>query len=103
MGSFVNSYARCIINKSLIARHFDFCATILISSCKTAINRLQIQQNRAMRAILHCGWYTQVRTMLDTMCFMSINERIEYITPIFIFKMKMSLMPKNIMPENKIC
>lgn len=87
IGQYINGYTRCLIYKSIIAPHFDYCATILVGAQKSEIKKLQIQQNRAMRVIIQCNRYTPVVDMLDTLKFMSIKERIQYKTLIFIFKL----------------
>lgn len=74
IGQYINGYTRCLIYKSIIAPHFDYCATILVGAQKSEIKKLQIQQNRAMRVIIQCNRYTPVVDMLDTLKFMSIKE-----------------------------
>jgi len=57
IGKSITLYARCLIYKSIIAPHFEYCATLIINMGETQLSRLQKAQNRAMRVILHCEIY----------------------------------------------
>jgi len=54
IGKSITMYVRCLIYKSIIAPHFEYCATLIINMGETQLNMLQKAQNRAMRVILHC-------------------------------------------------
>jgi hypothetical protein len=86
IGNFVSAYTRCIIYKSIIAPHFEYCATLLLGMGETQLNKLQIAQNRAMRVILQCNRFTKVEHMLQALQFMSIRQRLCYNVGVFIFK-----------------
>jgi len=49
--NFVSAYTRCIMYKSIIAFHFEYCATLIINMSETQF-MLQKTQNRTMRVIL---------------------------------------------------
>jgi len=60
-------YARCLVHKSIIAPHFEYCATLIINMAETQLGMLQKVQNRAMRVILHCDKYTKIEHMLQAL------------------------------------
>lgn len=86
IGNFISAYTRCIVYKSIIAPHFEYCATLLVAMGETQLNKLQIAQNRAMRVILQCNRFTKVEYMLQALQFMSIRQRLCYNVCVFIFK-----------------
>lgn len=57
IGNYISAYTRCIIYKSIIAPHFEYCITLMIDMGETQLNKLQVAQNRAMRVILQCMIY----------------------------------------------
>lgn len=94
LGNYVSSYTRCIIYKSIIAPHFEYCAMLLVSMNKTQLSRLQVAQNRAMRVILQCKRNTRVECMLQTLQFMSVRQKLHYNVCIFIFKILKGMLPE---------
>lgn len=96
VGNYISVYTRCIIYKTIIAPHFEYCATLLISMGETQITQLQKVQNRAMRVILQCDRYTKVEDMLEALQFMSVRQRLQYNTCIFIFKILNGLLPNQL-------
>lgn len=93
IGNYISAYTRCIIYKTIIAPHFEYCATLLIDMGETQLNELQKAQNRAMRVILQCDRHTKVERMLQALQFMSIRQRLYYNVCIFIFKVLKSMLP----------
>ena len=93
LGKYLNSYTKMTLYKSLIAPHFEYCSTVLITANRGQIDKLQIQQNRAMRFILGCDKYTSIRLMLDTLNFLSIEQRVHLNVLTFIFKILNHLTP----------
>jgi len=93
IGNYISAYTRCIIYKTIIAPHFEYCATLLIDMGETQLNELQKAQNRAMRVILQCDRHTKVERMLQALQFMSIRQRLYYNVCIFIFKILKSMLP----------
>lgn len=89
----ISMFAKLTIYKSMISPHIDYCGTTLIFLNKQQILTLQKVQNRGMRAILGCGRYAPINTMLSVLNLMNIEQRIIYNTLIFIFKMKYGMMP----------
>lgn len=94
IGQYVSIYTRCVIYKTIIAPHFEYCATLLMDMGQTEVNKLQIAQNRAMRVILQCSRYTKVEDMLRAVQFMSVKQRLHYNVCVFIFKAAKNLLPK---------
>ena len=86
IGSSILAYTRCTVYKTIIAPHFEYCATLLIGMGETQLSRLQKAQNRAMRVILQCNKYTKVEHMLQALQFMSIRQRLYYNVCTFVFK-----------------
>lgn len=96
MGNYISAYTRCIIYKSIIAPHYEYCATLLVDMGETQLNKLQVAQNRAMRVILQCNRYTKIEHMLEALQFMSIKQRLHYRVCIFIFKILHNLAPNEL-------
>lgn len=96
VGNYISTYTRCIIYKTIIAPHFEYCATLLVDMGETQLSRLQKAQNRAMRVILQCDRYTKIERMLQALQFMSIRQRLYYNMSIFIFKILNNMMPEQL-------
>lgn len=89
----LNYMDRIRVYQTIIAPHFEYCPSVLFMNNESDFQRLQKLQNRAMRIILRCNRRTNVKEMLSALCWMSIKQRIYYQTFIFIFKMKLNLLP----------
>lgn len=76
------------IYNSIIRPHFEYCPTILLMGSMSMIEGLQKLQNKAMRSILYCSSYTAISSMLESLKWLSIKQRIVMSTLIFIFKIK---------------
>jgi len=44
IGKSITMYARCLIYKSIIALHFEYCATLIINMGETQLSMLQKKQ-----------------------------------------------------------
>lgn len=86
--------ARILVYKTIIAPHFEYCASILFLCQDGDLQRLQKQQNRAMRIILRCSKRTNISLMLDVLQWLSIKQRIYFNTLVLIYKMVNNLLPK---------
>lgn len=86
--------ARISIYKSVIAPHFDYCASLLYLSNASSFDRMQKLQNRAMRAILRCRKLTPIREMLEALDLLSVKQRVTETTMKFIYKLKHGLLPR---------
>lgn len=89
----VSSFTKCMIYKTIIAPHFNYCSTVMINYDDNKINILQKMQNRAIRNILLVNKYTSIKLMLETLGWLSIRQQIIYNTCIFIYKMINKLTP----------
>ena len=72
----------------MIKPHFEYCSTILFLGNNQMIERLQKLQNRGMRCILMCNRLTPIQSMLNTLQWLTINQRTIMNVLIFIFKKK---------------
>jgi hypothetical protein len=72
--------------ETIIAPHYEYCSSIFLSANEKDIIRLQKLQNKAMRIILKCDWYTHSEDMLKKLNWLSISEKIRYNSLVFIHK-----------------
>lgn len=89
----VSLFTRLTIYKSIIAPHFEYCSTLLLYLNNNELQVLQKMQNKAMRVILQCNRYTPINSMLQTLGFMNIKQRILLRTLQFVYKMKKGILP----------
>lgn len=94
LSKFISDYTTVLIYKSMIAPYFDYCSTLLLNINDECMKMLQKCQNRAMRIILRVDRYTPIRCMLDALCFLSIEERVQFNVCVFVYKMTNNLMPE---------
>lgn len=89
------SYSNALmLYNALVLPHFDYCATIIFSCSDTVKARLQLLQNKGMRMLLKCNYYTPIQNMLNALGWMNVRQRINYQVLVFIFKMKYNLFPE---------
>lgn len=86
--------SKVTLYKSIIAPHFDYCASILFLASKTQLKRMQILQNKVLRLILKCNRLTPRAAMLNCLQWMSIRQRIEFNTLVFIFRVVKGMAPQ---------
>lgn len=91
----LNFMDKITIYKTIIAPHFDYCATLLSSCNQNEMGRMQKLQNRAMRIVLRVSKRTKITDMLEALSWMSIKQRIWYQSLIFIFKLKNGMLPND--------
>lgn len=87
-------HTKKMIYSAIIQSQFDYCSTLYINCNKTQINELQKIQNRALRIILNCVYLTPRKFMLDSLGWLSIQQRIKYNVLVMIYKIKNGMMPK---------
>ena len=80
--------------KSIISPHIDFCSSILFLANNTQILRLQRLQNRIMRLILKCNRYTSSSFMLDALRWLSVKQRVYFLTMVFLYKIFNNMLPR---------
>ena len=93
---YLTTEAKIDVYKSLIAPHFDYCASILFLATRQQLKRMQVLQNKVMRLILKCDRLTPRINMLECLQWMSVRQRIEYNTLIFVFRVTQGMAPKNL-------
>lgn len=91
---YLTSEAKIHVYNSLIAPHFDYCASILFLATRTQLKRMQVLQSRVMRLILKCDRLTSRQLMLECLQWMSVRQRIEYNTLVFVFRIRKGMAPK---------
>ena len=93
VGKYLTAYTRATVYRTIVSPHYEYCCTLLLNVSATDQAKLQRTQNRAMRIILECSRFTSVKEMLDSLCFLSIKERVYYNVCVLIHKIK----------EGKLC
>lgn len=83
----------------IIKPHFEYCGSILFTCPEYQKKRLQVLQNRAMRIIIKCDRYTPVTFMLNSLNWLSINQRLFMCAILCIHKIKNGTCP-NYLLEN---
>lgn len=91
---YLTDEAKIVVYKTIIAPHFDYCASILFLATKQQMKRMQILQNKVMRLILHCDRLTPRLFMLECLQWMSVRQRIEYNTLVFVFRVTKGMAPQ---------
>lgn len=91
---YLTTEAKIVIYKSIIAPHFDYCASILFLASKQQMRRMQILQNKVMRLILRCDRLTPRVFMLDCLQWMSVRQRVEYNTLVFVYRVTQGMAPQ---------
>lgn len=86
--------ARHKVYQSIILPHFQYCTSLLFAANSTCIDKLQKLQNRALRIVLRCKQSTSVKSMLDTLSSLSVNQEIIFGTLKMAFKIKNGMVPK---------
>lgn len=90
----INVLTAINVYNTIIKPHFEFGSTILYTCCTDIhIERLQKLQNKAMRSILKCNRYTPITTMLNTLKWMNIKQRLALNTIKLIHKIRQGTAP----------
>lgn len=91
---FLTADAKILIYKSIIAPHFDYCASILFLASDQQMKRMQILQNKVMRLILCCDRLTPRVFMLDCLQWMSVRQRVVFNTLVFVYRVTRGMAPQ---------
>lgn len=94
IGRYLTTEAKINVYKSLIAPHFDYCASILFLATRQQLKRMQVLQSKVMRLILKCDRLTPRQSMLECLQWMSVRQRIEYNTLVFVFRVTKGMAPQ---------
>ena len=74
----LNHTTACTIATSLIHSKLDYCNSLFLNISKEQINRLQLVQNSAARAVTKIPKYYHITPVLKSLHWLKINERIHY-------------------------
>ena len=77
---------RALMFNTMVLPHLDYCCTIWGTTSDTNIGKLQKIQNRGMRIILQCHPRTYIADMLLKLKWLSIKQRIIFLTAVLVFK-----------------
>lgn len=95
-GNKLTNHAKITMYNTMIRPHFMYCSTILFLCRNSDIDKLQVQQNKAMRLILKCTRETPIRDMLQKLKWLSVRQLIYFNVLLFIYKMQNNLLPKHL-------
>ena len=79
---------------ALILPHIDYCCTAWGSCSKTNLSKLQKLQNRYARLILNKNYDTPQCTLLTTLNWQSVEQRLKYHYCLLVFKIINTMAPK---------
>lgn len=97
IGKNLNQYAKRTVYNSIIHSHFHYCSTILFLFNESEFSVLQKKQNLALRIILHCNRYTNIKQMLDNVEVLSVKQTVILNTMTFIYKMLNGFLPEHLL------
>lgn len=93
IGNRLNMQQKIQIYKSTIETHINYCATILFLANDNEIHRLQKIQDKCMRNILKVDYNYSSTSLLKTLEFLSIKQKIIFSTLVNIYKIVHKLTP----------
>lgn len=82
----LTQWSKIFLYKALISPHFDFCPSIIYLANEQQMSRLQKLQNKVMRLILRVNRRTPVRDMLSALHWLSVRQRVTFLTLMLIHK-----------------
>lgn len=93
---------RLLLYNAIAVPHLQFCSTLLYNLPQYRINQLEKIQNRALRVILKCSYYTPITYMLKVLNMLSVSQKIMFNVNLFVFKLKHNLLPQYICDNFKL-
>lgn len=93
---------RLLLYNAIAVPHLQFCSTLLYNLPQYRINQLEKIQNRALRVILKCSYYTPITYMLKVLNMLSVSQKIMFHVNLFVFKLKHNLLPQYICDNFKL-
>ena len=78
---------------TMVLSHLDYCWTIWGTTSDNKTGKLQKIQNRGMRIILQCHPRTHIADMLSNLKWLSIKQRIMFLTAVLVLKIMHSKTP----------
>lgn len=94
VASCLSQWTRMLVYNTIILPHFTYACSLLISCTKEDIQRLQVQQNKAMRILLRCNRYTPISIMLGTLEWLNIEQSVRMANLVLIYKIEHNLQPE---------
>lgn len=91
---YLSLWSRKLVYNTIVLPHFNYMSSILYLANKTDKRRLQLLQNRGMRAILKCSRYTSVRNMLGRLQWLKVDDLLEVAVMKFVHKCKLKEQPE---------
>lgn len=92
--------ARISVYKSIKARHFDCYVSLLLTTSKAEMEKMQKLKNKAKCIILRCRRDTSLKSVVDKLgTIMSVNQRIWFQTLKLIHKIKNGNVPEYLMEQ----
>lgn len=89
----ISTSTKITVFNTIIKPHFEYCSTIMYLFDLNKISQLQKLQNRAMRIILKCNRFTPINTMLLTLEWLKVSDKLYLSAMIFIYKIVNKLQP----------
>jgi hypothetical protein len=77
VAKYLTRWIKTLIFNTIIAPHFQYCASLFLDASINDIKILQKLQNKAMRTILKCDWFTHSKDMLVRLDWLSVKENIQ--------------------------
>ena len=94
--NFISQDLALLLYRSLIQPHFGYCSFILEGVSQTNINKLQVQQNSALRAAKRVHGYYSTVTLYEELHLDSIIVMMKKSTCKFAYKCFYDLCPKSL-------
>ena len=83
---------------TMILSYIDYCCTYWGSCAKMYKDKIQKLQNKYARLILNADYYTPQSSLLLTLNWQSVEERIKYQYCVFVYKIRNNLVPTYLEP-----
>ena len=91
--SYVPTHIVAQVATSLISCHLDYCAPVWSSASKGQLKKLQTDQNRAARLVLHCSIRTNTVNMHRQLSWLTVENRLVFNTTTFFRSLSSLLNP----------
>ena len=93
---FLPKHLLLTLYKSLVLPYMDYC-DIVWDTCSCQLkNRLQLLQNRALRVVNKTNRYTPISELHNLSAVLTLQQRRNFHTHVFMYKATNSLLPKHI-------
>lgn len=86
--------------QSLVLSYLDYASVVWSNTSENNLHKLQVAQNKAARIVLGCPYRTNVRTMHNSLAWLTVKCRLKYFLITFIRNIILTKIPKVI--HNKL-